>query len=199
MDLAKTGRDWMKLKHGDDVTLTVTEEDQRNGIPGSPTRCAVVQTIFRSSPNVYDVKVKEGDIQLWVHGKDNKDWRGRLVMDNATRELAIKYDQHIASAPTTIELRMDKWHEVAHYTRAPKAAPVQSELVLSEPEQDEPAKDEQAADTTHTREVTVATTDEQTPKTPAEPPVSPKPRGPRAPKKSRWDISNYLVPANVGA
>jgi hypothetical protein len=177
----------MTKKHGDRIDLTVTEEDQLLGTRGSAGSCAIVQTLYHSSPMVYKAKVVDGGIHLWVHDEDGaKHWRGRLLLDNASRELATKYDQGETSAPTKIVLFLDKWHEVAYKTEEEKAA------AAAEPCQP-------------VGEVTQGVTSDAT-ATPGEPvqqelsdvavtsSVVKATRSPRGPKKSRWDTSHYLVP-----
>jgi hypothetical protein len=195
--MTKNGRpiSWLSTKHGDRVTLKVSQEDQENGIPGSPTGCAVVQTILRSSPDVYKAKVIEGNINVWVHGSDAKDWRGRLIMDRTTRTLAMKYDEEIASAPTEILLIVDKWHEVHHYKRVRKtkvASDTSKEQVQeNEQEQMEKQLGEQLGEQTEQLEEQLEQLGEQPEN------FEQKFKYRRRAKKSRWDVSNYLVPSRV--
>jgi hypothetical protein len=188
MSSAKNGRpvNWLKTKHGDQVTLTVSNDDQKNGIPGSVKNCAVVQTLVRSAPDVYDAKVVEGNINIWVHGTDTRDWRGRLIMDKTTRELAIKYDDYIMSAPTTITLIVDKWHEVTHYKRARKVSG-KVEKVTHEPEFGPELEGGQES---------VQSQDIEQPEI-IEQELAQKRRRRQSRRKNRWDISHYLVPANI--
>lgn len=193
MSSTKNGRpvNWLKTKHGDRVTLNVSTDDQLNGQPGSPHNCAVVQTILRSSPDVYDAEVSEGNIKVWVHGNSGHDWRGRLIMDKNTRELAIKYDDLKMSAPTTITLIVDKWHEVRHYKRARKPVVAKTETAPQEYESELETQTEQ----TEEGIVRPEKSDEQTEILEQE--VFQKARRRQRSGKNRWDISHYLVPANV--
>jgi hypothetical protein len=188
MSSTKNGRPvrWLSTKHGDRVTLNVSNEDQRNGIPGSPHNCAVVQTVVRSSPDVYDAEVSEGNMKIWVHGEQGRDWRGRLIMDKNTRELAIKYDDGKLSAPTTITLIVDKWYEVRHYKRTRKPIIASTSSPELEGESEVQSEDEIVH---HTG------VDEQTEIVEQE--LVQKKRRQRRSSKNRWDISGYLIPANV--
>jgi hypothetical protein len=190
MSSTKNGKpvNWLKTNHGDHVTLIVSTDDQRNGIPGSPTSCAVVQTVARSSPDVYKVEVSEANMKVWVHGPNDRDYRGRLILDKATRELAKKYDEHKLSAPTTITLIVNKWYEVRHYKRARVLSKVKSEMTPNESEADLEAQlNEQGIVRPINGDQTEIIEQE----------LVQKSRRRQRSAKNRWDIDSYIVPASV--
>jgi hypothetical protein len=182
---------WLKHHHGDDVTLTVSEEDQRLGVRGSKSKCAIVQTLLQSAANVTRAEVRDGNIAIWVTDADGTEWRGRLLPDNTTRAFAIKYDLGDAAAPPKITVRIDKWHEVVHYARAakPPVPPAPENMVFPLEDNDSAIiEPEVIADTSvdeNGADNGTATVETQTIV------AAPKIRA----KKSRWDVSHYLVPA----